>query len=114
MLLPSETKAKELPVLTISSGPTNSMRGAAFLSGVEDAVVIDIGGTTTDVGVIKSGFPREASGYAKVQYFNLLYYDLHIPSVLLWGWKFLRGKFSRFSWRFYYPQSDHSRIFGTY
>ena len=53
-------------MLTISSGPTNSMRGAAFLSGVEDAVVIDIGGTTTDVGVIKSGFPREASGYAKV------------------------------------------------
>ena len=42
------------------------MRGAAFLSGVEDAVVIDIGGTTTDVGVIKSGFPREASGYSKV------------------------------------------------
>ena len=66
--LSSETKAKELPVLTISSGPTNSMRGAAFLSGVEDAVVIDIGGTTTDVGVIKSGFPREASGYAKVPY----------------------------------------------
>ena len=42
------------------------MRGAAFLSGVEDAVVIDIGGTTTDVGVIKSGFPREASSYSKV------------------------------------------------
>ena len=62
----SEVKAKELPVLTISSGPTNSMRGAAFLSGVQDAVVIDIGGTTTDVGVIKSGFPREASGYSKV------------------------------------------------
>jgi len=59
-------KAKELPVLTISSGPTNSMRGAAFLSGIQDAVVIDIGGTTTDVGVIKSGFPREASGYSKV------------------------------------------------
>ena len=108
MLLPSETKAKELPVLTISSGPTNSMRGAAFLSGVEDAVVIDIGGTTTDVGVIKSGFPREASGYAKVQYFNLCNYDLHVASVLLWGWKFLRGKFLRFSWRFYYPQNEYS------
>jgi len=59
-------KARELPVLTISSGPTNSMRGAAFLSGEQDAVVIDVGGTTTDVGVIKFGFPREASGYSKV------------------------------------------------
>ena len=123
MLLPSETKAKELPVLTISSGPTNSMRGAAFLSGVEDAVVIDIGGTTTDVGVIKSGFPREASGYAKVQDFNLCNYDL--PRVdnglsplstlgctcsicITVGLEIVRGKFSRLSWRFYYPQSEHS------
>lgn len=48
------------PVLTFASGPTNSMRGAAFLSGIQDAVVVDIGGTTTDVGVLAHGFPREA------------------------------------------------------
>ncbi len=49
------------PVLTFASGPTNSMRGAAYLSGVEDAIVADIGGTTTDIGVLKGGFPRESS-----------------------------------------------------
>ncbi|GAB6876938.1 hydantoinase/oxoprolinase N-terminal domain-containing protein [Thermaerobacter litoralis] len=49
------------PVRTVSSGPTNSMRGAAFLSGLRDAVVIDIGGTTTDVGVLVRGFPRPAA-----------------------------------------------------
>jgi N-methylhydantoinase A/oxoprolinase/acetone carboxylase beta subunit len=49
------------PVLTIASGPTNSMRGAAFLSGVADGLVMDIGGTTTDVGVLVQGFPRESS-----------------------------------------------------
>ncbi|HSN72034.1 MAG TPA: hydantoinase/oxoprolinase family protein [Steroidobacteraceae bacterium] len=49
------------PVLTFASGPTNSMRGAAFLSGTADAVVMDIGGTTTDVGVLLQGFPRESS-----------------------------------------------------
>ncbi len=49
------------PVLTFASGPTNSMRGAAFLSGIRDGVVIDIGGTTSDVGVLVQGFPREAS-----------------------------------------------------
>jgi len=49
------------PVLTVSSGPTNSMRGAAFLSGAKDAMVVDIGGTTTDVGMLVKGFPREAS-----------------------------------------------------
>ena len=49
------------PVLTFASGPTNSMRGAAFLSDHEDAVVVDIGGTTTDVGVLARGFPRESA-----------------------------------------------------
>ncbi len=48
------------PVLTFASGPTNSMRGAAFLSGLQDALVVDIGGTTSDVGVLQGGFPRQA------------------------------------------------------
>lgn len=52
--------AAQYPVFTIASGPTNSMRGAAFLSGVLDAVVIDIGGTSTDGGMLVRGFPREA------------------------------------------------------
>ena len=50
----------ELPVLTFACGPTNSMRGAAFLSGLQDALVVDVGGTTTDVGEVKDGFPRLA------------------------------------------------------
>jgi len=53
--------ARTYPVLTIASGPTNSMRGAAFLSGLTDAIVVDIGGTTSDVGMLTHGFPREAS-----------------------------------------------------
>lgn len=53
--------AARYPVLTFASGPTNSMRGAAFLSGLADAIVLDIGGTTTDGGVLAGGFPREAS-----------------------------------------------------
>ena len=50
----------ELPVLTFACGPTNSMRGAGFLSGLKDALVVDVGGTTTDVGEVKDGFPRLA------------------------------------------------------
>jgi N-methylhydantoinase A/oxoprolinase/acetone carboxylase beta subunit len=46
------------PVLTFASGPTNSMRGAAYLSKREDAIVVDIGGTTSDIGVLYKGFPR--------------------------------------------------------
>jgi N-methylhydantoinase A/oxoprolinase/acetone carboxylase beta subunit len=37
------------------------MRGAAFLSGLSDCAVVDVGGTTTDVGVLQRGFPREAA-----------------------------------------------------
>jgi N-methylhydantoinase A/oxoprolinase/acetone carboxylase beta subunit len=53
--------AERFPVLTFASGPTNSMRGAAFLSGVQDAIVVDIGGTTSDVGSLQKGFPRQAT-----------------------------------------------------
>ncbi|HZR93702.1 MAG TPA: hydantoinase/oxoprolinase family protein [Gaiellaceae bacterium] len=53
--------AKRYPVATFASGPTNSMRGAAFLSGEQDCAVVDIGGTTSDVGILQHGFPREAS-----------------------------------------------------
>jgi N-methylhydantoinase A/oxoprolinase/acetone carboxylase beta subunit len=52
---------RRYPVATFASGPTNSMRGAAFLSGLADCAVVDIGGTTTDVGILTRGFPREAA-----------------------------------------------------
>ena len=54
-------QVERYPVLTFASGPTNSMRGAALLSGLRDAMVVDIGGTTSDVGMLMNGFPRESS-----------------------------------------------------
>ncbi|MFJ4254377.1 hydantoinase/oxoprolinase N-terminal domain-containing protein [Microbacterium sp. NPDC090003] len=53
--------AAQYPVLTIGSGPANSIRGAAYLSGHDDAIVIDVGGTTSDLGVVVGGFPREST-----------------------------------------------------
>ena len=53
--------ALRYPVLTIGSGPANSIRGAAFLTGTTDSLVVDVGGTSTDVGVLVNGFPRESS-----------------------------------------------------
>jgi N-methylhydantoinase A/oxoprolinase/acetone carboxylase beta subunit len=54
------------PVLTIGSGPANSLRGAAFLSGVGDALVADVGGTSTDIGVLVSSYPRESSAAVEI------------------------------------------------
>ncbi|WP_210492734.1 hydantoinase/oxoprolinase N-terminal domain-containing protein [Microvirga antarctica] len=54
------------PVYSFASGPTNSMRGAAFLSGRDEGMVIDVGGTTSDIGCLVNGFPREANNIVEV------------------------------------------------
>jgi N-methylhydantoinase A/oxoprolinase/acetone carboxylase beta subunit len=59
-LMPADDVAR-FPVLTFASGPTNSLRGAAYLAGVQDAMVADIGGTTTDIGMLRNGFPRQST-----------------------------------------------------
>lgn len=59
--LMSLDQALRYPVLTIGSGPANSVRGAAFLTGAADSLVADVGGTSTDIGVLSNGFPRESS-----------------------------------------------------
>ena len=53
--------AVRFPILTIGSGPANSIRGAAYLTGLSDALVADVGGTSTDFGVLANGFPRESA-----------------------------------------------------
>ncbi len=53
--------AAEFPALTFASGPTNSLRGASLLTQLENAVVVDIGGTTSDIGVLQNGFPRQSN-----------------------------------------------------
>jgi N-methylhydantoinase A/oxoprolinase/acetone carboxylase beta subunit len=50
--------AKIKPIETILSGPAASLVGAAYLSGLENAIVSDIGGTTTDIAVLQDGNPR--------------------------------------------------------
>ncbi len=71
--------AARFPVLSFASGPTNSMRGAAFLTGIKDALVVDVGGTTSDVGALKHGFPREANAVVQVGGVRTLFRmpDLH-------------------------------------
>ncbi|MEH7252678.1 hydantoinase/oxoprolinase family protein [Neobacillus niacini] len=53
--------ATKYPIFTIACGPTNSLRGASYLTKLSDAIVVDVGGTTSDVGVLVQSFPRESS-----------------------------------------------------
>lgn len=59
--LMSVDAAARTPVLTIGSGLANSMRGAAFLSRLRDGLVVDVGGTSSDVAALEHGFPRESA-----------------------------------------------------
>ncbi|NTG47729.1 hydantoinase/oxoprolinase family protein [Agrobacterium rhizogenes] len=54
----SAAEAKLRPIETILSGPAASLVGARYLTGLDNAVVSDIGGTTTDVAVMEAGRPR--------------------------------------------------------
>lgn len=50
------------PVQTLFSGPAASLHGGQFLSGAQDAVVVDVGGTTTDIGWVRGGRGRLRPG----------------------------------------------------
>lgn len=73
------THAVEYPVLTISAGPTNSFIGGAKLAQYDDAIVIDVGGTSTDVGIIRKGFPRRCLNNSKIGGVTL---NFPMPDVL--------------------------------
>ncbi|SLN71207.1 Acetophenone carboxylase gamma subunit [Roseovarius gaetbuli] len=53
----SADQARERPIETILSGPAASIVGARWMTGADHALVSDIGGTTTDVAVLRDGRP---------------------------------------------------------
>ncbi len=55
--LVSAAFVRERPIETILSGPAASLVGAAHLTGVANAMISDIGGTTTDIAVLRDGVP---------------------------------------------------------
>lgn len=64
--LMSAEQMQRYPVLTFAAGPTNSLRGAYLLTGFSDALVADIGGTTSDIGVLAGGFPRQSTMHVDI------------------------------------------------
>lgn len=60
--------ASNIPAMTIKSGPAVSTLGLFALTGVKNAVAVDIGGTTTDLGIINEGTPKKAPQLAIESY----------------------------------------------
>lgn len=71
--------AEQFPILTIGSGPANSLRGAAYLSGEPDAIVVDVGGTSSDLGVLVGGFPRESAAAVEI---GGVHTNFRMPDIL--------------------------------
>ncbi|KRE23361.1 hydantoinase/oxoprolinase N-terminal domain-containing protein [Agromyces sp. Soil535] len=80
--LMDEDYVRLYPVATFASGPTNSMRGAAVTSGLETCAVVDVGGTTADIGLLINGFPRETANVVKVAGIRT---NFRMPDVLSLG-----------------------------
>jgi N-methylhydantoinase A/oxoprolinase/acetone carboxylase beta subunit len=78
-------QASRLPVYSFASGATNSMRGGAYLCGIDEAMVVDVGGTTTDVGQLKNGFPREANSVVNIAGVRTLFRMPDLISIGLGG-----------------------------
>lgn len=70
--LMSAEQARERPIETILSGPAASIVGASWLTGAENALVSDIGGTTTDVALIRDGKPAIDPAGAQVGGFRTM------------------------------------------
>src|ERR1700737_1260065 len=77
--------ATALPVTSFASGATNSMGGRAFLSGLADAMVVDVGGPSTDIGQLRRGFPREANSVVEVGGVRTLFRMPDLLSIALGG-----------------------------
>ena len=89
-VLRAEAAAKH-PVYSFASGPTNSIRGAAFLSRLDQAMVIDVGGTSTDIGALHHGFPREANNVVEIGGVRTLFRMPDLLSLALGGGTLVRA-----------------------
>ncbi len=78
-------RAINYPVLTISAGPTNSFMGATRLANLNNAIVVDIGGTSTDVGLVRSGFPVRSLNKSTIGGVNLNFSMPDVLSIALGG-----------------------------
>ncbi|MPV85177.1 hydantoinase/oxoprolinase N-terminal domain-containing protein [Ostreibacterium oceani] len=77
--------AQKKPVETILSGPAASVMGAALLSGKKNLIVADMGGTTTDIAIIRDGQPKINAHGAKVGNWSPMVNAIAVHAVGLGG-----------------------------
>jgi N-methylhydantoinase A/oxoprolinase/acetone carboxylase beta subunit len=80
----AETVAKR-PIETVLSGPAASLVGARWLSGLGDFIMSDMGGTTTDLGILQNGRPRVTEEGAEVGGWRTMVKAIDVRTIGLGG-----------------------------
>ena len=80
-----ESIARARPVETILSGPAASVQGARIITGLEDALVVDIGGTTTDCAIVQNGKAAVSEDGARIGSWVMSVDAVEITTVGLGG-----------------------------
>ncbi len=83
--LMSEEAAGECPVETLLSGPAASVVGGSVLAGEPDAVIVDMGGTTTDVAIVRDGRPVTARDGISIGPWKTMVKGLYVDTFVLGG-----------------------------
>jgi N-methylhydantoinase A/oxoprolinase/acetone carboxylase beta subunit len=73
------------PIETVLSGPAASLVGAQWLSGLDSFIMSDMGGTTTDLGVLLNGRPRVALDGAEVGGWRTMVRAIDVRTIGLGG-----------------------------
>lgn len=73
------------PIETVLSGPAASLVGAKWLANLDDFIMSDIGGTTTDIGVLQNGRPRVAEEGAEVGGWRTMVRAIDVKTIGLGG-----------------------------
>lgn len=81
----SEEYSKMRPVETILSGPASSVTGGIKLTNEEDCLIIDMGGTTTDISIVKEGYPLKTDSGVKIGTWKTFVHGVFIDTFALGG-----------------------------
>ena len=93
----SAKMAKERPVETILSGPAASVAGARHLTGLKNALVVDMGGTTTDTAALEDGVVSVCETGSNVGGYRTHVKALEIRTAGLGGDSLIKWENGRFS-----------------
>jgi len=83
--LTSSDFARQYPIETVLSGPAASISGVRYITGYDDAIVVDIGGTTTDIAILDKGKPVFNDGVADTINVKMMTNTVSVTSVGLGG-----------------------------